>query len=141
MQECVSFLFVFSLPPNIILLTCNYNKKIYPRSPNIYATSFGINFSKVKTKFCLSLQDNCDNSCLFVNGKEIYKLRAYNKNFNEPTQFFLGSISNTFSATNPKEVFSKGNLYDFSDDYNFIDKSDILNIHKYLMVKNSKKSI
>ena len=33
----------------------------------------------------------------------------------------------------------KGNVYDFSVDYNVIDKSDILNIHKYLMVKNNTK--
>ena len=29
-----------------------------------------INFSKAKTKFCLSLHYNTDNSYLFVNGKE-----------------------------------------------------------------------
>ena len=33
----------------------------------------------------------------------------------------------------------KGNKYDFSVDYNAIDKSDRLNIHKHLMVKNNKK--
>ena len=27
-------------------------------------------------------------------------------------------------------------MYGFSVDYNAIDKSDILNVHKYLMVKN-----
>ena len=27
-------------------------------------------------------------------------------------------------------------MYDFSVNYNALDKSDILNIHKYLMVKN-----
>ena len=32
-----------------------------------------------------------------------------------------------------------GNVCDFSVDYNFIDKSDILNIHKYLMTKNNIK--
>ena len=32
----------------------------------------------------------------------------------------------------------KGNKYDFSVDYNAIDKSDRLNIHKHLMVKNKK---
>ena len=31
------------------------------------------------------------------------------------------------------------NVYDFSVDYNSIDKSDILNIHKYLMTKNNIK--
>ena len=32
-----------------------------------------------------------------------------------------------------------GNVYNFSVDYNSIDKSDILNIHKYLMTKNNIK--
>ena len=36
-------------------------------------------------------------------------------------------------------VSLNGNIYDFSVDYNSIDKSDILNIHKYLMNKNNKK--
>ena len=30
-------------------------------------------------------------------------------------------------------------VYDFSVDYDAVDKSDILNIHKYLMVKNNIK--
>ena len=33
---------------------------------------FSINFSKAKTKFCLSLHYNGDNICLFVNGEKIY---------------------------------------------------------------------
>ena len=33
----------------------------------------------------------------------------------------------------------KGNVYDFSVDYNPIDKSVILNIQKYLMTKNDIK--
>ena len=28
-------------------------------------------------------------------------------------------------------------MYDFPVDYNHIDKSNVLNIHKYLMVKNN----
>ena len=36
-----------------------------------------------------------------------------------------------------EKISFKGNAYDFSVDYNSIDKSDILNIHKYLMVKNN----
>ena len=36
------------------------------------AEKFSINFSKAKTKFCLSMCYNHDNSYLFVNGKEIY---------------------------------------------------------------------
>ena len=46
-----------------------------------------INFSKANTKFCLNLHYNVDNSYLFVNGKEIFKFKANNKNVNFPTQF------------------------------------------------------
>ena len=99
---------------------------------------FSINFTKANTKFCLSLHYNGDNSYLFVNGKEIFKFKADNKNVNNfPTQFCLGSISNGFGAFKFREVFLNGNVYDFLVDYNSIDKSNILNIHKYLMIKNS----
>ena len=87
-----------------------------------------INFSKANTKFCLSLYYNGDNSYLLANGKEFFKFKANNKNFNFPTQFCLGSISNGFSTTESREV-----------DSNSIDKSDILNIHKYFMSKNNIK--
>ena len=36
---------------------------------------FSINFSKTKTKFCLSLHYNADNSCLFVNRKKSLNLK------------------------------------------------------------------
>ena len=99
--------------------------------------TFKINFSKAKTKFCLSLPYNSDNSYLFVNGKEIYKFKATNKNVNFFSQFCLGSISNKLDYADSKEVSLKGNVYDFSVDYNSIDKSNISNIHKFLMFKNS----
>ena len=84
----------------------------------------------------MSLHYNADVSYMFVNGKEIFKFKANNQNFNFPTQFCLGSISNDFSATKSREVSANGYVYDF---YNSIDKSDILNIHKYLMIKNNKR--
>ena len=36
-------------------------------------------------------------------------------------------------------MFLKGVTYDLSVDYDAIDKSDILKIHEYLMVKNNSK--
>ena len=93
---------------------------------------FSINFIKANTKFCLCLHYNGDNSYLFVNGKEIYKFKANNKNVHFPNQFCLGSISNGFGATESREVSLKGCVYDFSV---AIDKPDILSIHKYLMVQ------
>ena len=100
---------------------------------------FSINFSKTNTKFCLSLHYNADNRYLFVNEKEIFKFKAGNKNVSFSAQFCLGSISNGFSTTEPREVSLNGIVYDFSVDYNSIDKSEILNIHKYLMTNNNIK--
>ena len=61
------------------------------------------------------------------------------KNVDFPTEFCLGSMYNGFNATESREVFFNGNVYDFSVDYNSVDKSDILNTHKYLMTKNNIK--
>ena len=81
---------------------------------------------------------DADNSYLFVNGQEIFKFEASNKNVNFPTQFFLGSISNGFSVIESREVSLNRNMYDFSINYNFVDKSYI-SIHKYLITKNNIK--
>ena len=85
----------------------------------------------------MSLHYNADNSYLFANGKEIYKFEASNKNNDFPSRFCLGSISNKFDSDYLNEVSFKGNVHHFSVDYSAIDKSNISNIHKYLMIKNS----
>ena len=51
----------------------------------------------------------------------------------------LGSICNEFNALESREPYLNGNVYDFSVDYSFVDKSGILNIDKYLMTKNNLK--
>ena len=76
---------------------------------------------------------------MFVNIIEIYKSKADNKNVSFPTQFCLGNVSNKLGAIESTEVSLKGNVYDFSVDYNATNKSDILSIHEYLMVKNYAK--
>ena len=97
---------------------------------------FDISFSKANTKFCLSLHYKGGNNYLFVNGKEIFKFKAGNKNANFTTQFCLGNISDRLGALESREVSLNGNVYDFP-----VDKSDILNIHKYLMIKNNRKNV
>ena len=94
-----------------------------------------ISYSKAKSIFCLSLHYDSDNSYLFVTGKEIYKSKASNKN-NFPSKFSQGSITNEFNSDNLNEIYFRDNMFDFSIDYITIDKSYILNIHKYLMIKN-----
>ena len=55
-------------------------------------------------------------------------LKANNVNANFPTQ--LHQV---------EEVLFKKNVYDFSADYDAIDKSDILNICMHLTIKNKLK--
>ena len=90
----------------------------------------------MNSTFFLSLHYNHDNSYLFVSGKEIFKFKADKKSVNFPTQLCLGSISYGFSATESREISLNKHLYDFPVD-NFFDKSDILNIHRYLITKNN----
>ena len=82
----------------------------------------------------MSLHYNWDNGYLFVNGKEIYNFKANNGKINFLTQFCLGSISNGCGAVDSREVSLKGNVYDFTVDFNAINTSDIINMHKYLMI-------
>ena len=84
------------------------------------------NFTEANTKLCLSFLYIADNNNLFVNGEEIFKFKAENKSVNLPTRFCLGNISDGLSNTESREVSLNGNVYDFSVDYNSIDKSDIL---------------
>ena len=84
---------------------------------------FSINVSKANKTFCLSLNYNADNRYLFVNGKEIFKLKVGNKNLNIPTQFCLKGTYNGFSTTEFREESLNKNVYDFSVDYNSFDKS------------------
>ena len=82
---------------------------------------FSINFSKADTKCCLSLHYNRNNSYLFINGKEIFKFEADNKNLNFPMQFFLGSISNS-ATIEARQSSLNGNVYNLSFNCNSIDK-------------------
>ena len=58
---------------------------------------------------------------MFVNGKK--KFTAY--------------VKNVKCATESREISLSGNVFDFLVDYNSTDKSNILSIHKYLMIKNN----
>ena len=93
---------------------------------------YSINFTKKNTKFCLSLHYNGRNSYLFVNGTEIIKFIAKDSEF-IPYSLCLGNISQDWTNDNKKKIGFNGYIYDFSADYNVINKSDILDIHKYLL--------
>ena len=97
---------------------------------------YSINFTVTKNKFCLSLHYNGANSCLFVNGTEIYKFKAKDSKI-VASPLCLGNISKDWSADNMKETGFNGYIYDFSVDYNTTDVDDIKVIHRYLMKKNN----
>ena len=96
---------------------------------------YSINFTKKNTKFCLSLHYNGANSYLFVNGTEIYKLKAKDSEI-VPYSLCLGNISKDWTNDNMKKTGFNGYIYDFSTDYKAINKSGTVDIHKYLMKKN-----
>ena len=64
--------------------------------------------------------------------KSVFK--ADNKNVNFPSQFCLRCISENFVLIKLKKNLQK-NVYNFSVNYNPVSKSEILNIHKDLIVK------
>ena len=64
--------------------------------------------------------------CLLT--EKMIKFKANNGNFNFPTQFFLGNITNKFSYVEAEEMQFKRMFYGFLIEYDAIDKSDKLNI-------------
>ena len=106
-------------------------------STTIYAEKMhSINFTKSKTRFCLSLHYDDDNSYLFVNGTEICKFTAKDSEI-VAAPLCLGNISKDFSVENMKKTGLHGNVYEFSVDYDAIANDKILDIHNYLMEKNN----
>ena len=89
-----------------------------------------------RKKFCLSLHYNGANSYLFVNGTEIVKFRAKDSK-TAATPLCLGNISKDRWVDNIKRTGFNGSVYDVSVDYDAITVDDILDIHKYLMIKNN----
>ena len=97
---------------------------------------YSINFTENNKKFCLSLHYNGANSYLFVNGTETHKFKAKDAEI-VTTPLCLGNISKDFFVDNMKKTGLNGYVYDFSFDYDAITVDNILDIHKYLMKKNS----
>ena len=92
---------------------------------------YSISFTVTRKKFCLSLHYNGANRYLFVNGTEIYKLKAKDSEI-VATPLCLGNISKDWSADIMKRTGFNGYVYDFSVDYDAIAV-----ILKYLMKKNN----
>ena len=96
---------------------------------------YSVNFTVTKKKFCFSLLYNGPNNCLFLNGTEIYKLKAKESEI-VASPICLG---NKDWLKIGQQIIWKtglnGYVYDFSVDYDATDVDDIKDIHKYLMKK------
>ena len=55
---------------------------------------------------------------MFFNEKEMYKFQANNIDVNLPSQFSLSFKSNKLNYVDAEELYLKGNINDFSVDYN-----------------------
>ena len=100
---------------------------------------YSIGFSKSWKKFCLSRwYYNGINSYLFANSVEIYKFKAKDSEINT-APLCLGNISKDFAADEMKKTGLFGYVCRFSVVYNPADATDILDINKYVVVKNSTK--
>ena len=96
---------------------------------------YSINFTEHNKKVCLRPHYNGANSRLFVNGKEIHKLRMKDSEI-VATPLFLGNISRDWSVDYMKKTGLNGYVYDFSVDYDAIVVDDVLDIRNYLMKNN-----
>ena len=85
------------------------------------------------------MQYNCWNSCLFVNGVEIYKFKEKDSEINAAL-LCLRNVSKIYSTNSMKRTELYEYVYGFSVNYDSIDVDYILDIHKYLMKKHSIKS-
>ena len=74
---------------------------------------FSIYFTVTKKKFCLSLHYNGANSCLFVNGTEIYKFKAKDSEI-VASLLCLGNISKDWSTDNMKKTGLTRHVYDLT---------------------------
>ena len=73
---------------------------------------------------------------LFVNGTETIKFKP-KVSETVVTPLSLGNMSKDLSADNLENNVFYESVYDFSVDYDIIAVYNILNIHKYLIEKNS----
>ena len=95
---------------------------------------YSINFSATRTRLCLNLHDNRDNSYLFVNGKEMIKYKGKDSEIVE-NPISLRNISKDFSESNIKKIGLYGSVYYFRIDHNVITVDGKLDIHSYLYKK------
>ena len=95
---------------------------------------YSINFTESGKRFVLSWHYIVSNSFLFVNAVKIYQFKARNSEI-KPHPLCLCNLSKDFTLNNMKKNPNKiiWNFESFSVDYDPIETSNILNIHRFLI--------
>ena len=95
---------------------------------------YPINFAELEKGFVLSLHYNGNNSFLFVNSVKIYQFKAEDADI-KPYPLCLGNISKDLTLDNIEKNRIKRKCRSFFCYYDPIINSDIIDIHRYLMIK------
>ena len=71
---------------------------------------------------------------MYANGVKIYQFKVKDSEI-RLYPLFLDKISKDFAVNNITKTGLNGYVYDFPVDYNTIDVSDTVEVHKYLLKK------
>ena len=71
---------------------------------------------------------------MYANGVKIYQFKVKDSEI-RLYPLFLDKISKDFTINNIMKTGLNGYVYDFPVDYNTIDVSDIVEVHKYILKK------
>ena len=106
----------------------------------IYAEkNFYRNFMDPGKKFVLSLHYNGDDSYLFVNGRQEFKLKAKTDQLVKE-KLCIKNLSDQWTANESEKTGLCGNIYDFLVDYQaIVGVAPIYDMHRYLMTKHNIK--
>ena len=121
---------------NIYVMGKDYVQKI--NDTTIYPEKmYHRNFTDPGKKFVLSLHYNCNDSYLFVNGRQELKFKAKTDQIVKE-KLCLGNLSDQWTTSESEKTGLYGKIYDFAVDYEqIVGTTKILDIHKYLIIKHS----
>ena len=104
----------------------------------IYAEkNFYRNFADFGKKFVLSLHYICDNSYLFVNGRQELKFKAKADQLVKE-KLCIGNLSDQWTTRESEKTGTYGKIYDFVVDYEQVSGvKTIYDLHRYLIIKHN----
>ena len=95
------------------------------------------NFTEPGKKFMLNLHYNCDDSYLFVNGRQELKFKCKIDQLVKE-KLCIGNLSDQWTTSESEKTGLYGSIYDFVVDYEqIVGVKAIYDMHRYLMTKHN----